>query len=150
MVRCRREPTEGARRATVVGSRRTPIKEDTMSVSDNETTSGTQPPRRKRRRLSPEKKYQIFLETQSKDAPIGEILRREGLYSTDLARIRQQVKEGALDRLKQRPGARKKTIDLNQYLVLKKELEEKERVLAEMSVDLVILQKKTNGGSWER
>ncbi len=121
-----------------------------MSVSDNEVTSGAQNPRKKRRRLSPEKKYQIFLETQSKDAPIGEILRREGLYSTDLARIRQQVKEGALDRLKQRPGSRKKTIALDQYLDLKKELEEKERVLAEMTVDLVILQKKTNGGSWER
>jgi len=31
-------------------------------------------------------------------------LRREGIYSTDLARIRQKIKEGALDRLADRPG----------------------------------------------
>ena len=35
---------------------------------------------------------------------MGELLRREGLYSTDLARIRQQVKEGALQRLSAKPG----------------------------------------------
>lgn len=121
-----------------------------MSVSDNEIPSSAYPSRKKRRFLSPEKKYQIFLETQGKDAPVGEILRREGLYSTDLARIRQQVKEGALQRLCRRPGARQKTVSRDQYLALKKELEEKERVLAEQTVELVILQKKTNGGSWER
>ena len=121
-----------------------------MSVNNNELGSGSPAPRRKRPRLSAEKKFQIFLEAQSKDTPIGEILRREGLYSTDLARIRQQVKEGALNRLKQPPGRRKKTAFEEQYLAIKKELEEKERVLAQMSVDLMILQKKTNGGAWER
>lgn len=35
---------------------------------------------RKRRFLSPEKKYQIFLETQGGKTPVGEVLRREGLY----------------------------------------------------------------------
>jgi hypothetical protein len=37
-----------------------------------------------------------------------------------------------------------------EYARLKKELEEKERVMAEMAVELAILRKKTNGGSWER
>ena len=54
---------------------------------------------KKRRLLSAEKKFQIYLEAQSTDKPVGELLRREGLFSTDLARIRQQVKEGALVRL---------------------------------------------------
>ncbi len=35
--------------------------------------------------------------------PIGQLLRREGLYSTDLARIRQQVREGAIQRLEDDP-----------------------------------------------
>ena len=35
----------------------------------------------------------------ARDKPVGELLRREGLFSTGLARIRQQVKEGALVRL---------------------------------------------------
>jgi transposase-like protein len=105
---------------------------------------------RKRRFLSPEKKYQLFLEAQRGDIPAAEILRREGLFSTDLARIRQKVKEGALERLADRPGVKKKTVALEQYEALKRDLEEKERALAELAVEVAILRKKTNGGSWER
>ena len=48
----------------------------------------------KRRILSAEKKFQIFLEAQAGEKPVGELLRREGLYSTDLARIRQAGQGG--------------------------------------------------------
>jgi len=106
--------------------------------------------RGKRRLLSPEKKYQVFLEAQRGQVPVGDLLRREGLYSTDLARIQKKVQEGALARLGDRPGKRKKTVSDSEYARLKKELEEKERVMAEMAVELAILRKKTNGGSWER
>jgi len=106
--------------------------------------------KKKRRLLSPEKKFQIFLESQTGKTPAGELLRREGIYSTDLARIRQKVKEGALERLADRPGARRKTVAREDYEVLKRELEEKERALAEQAVELAILRKKMNGGSWER
>jgi transposase-like protein len=106
--------------------------------------------KKKRRFLTPEKKYQIFLEAQRGDIPAGEILRREGLYSTDLARIRQKVKEGALERLANKPGAKRKKVALEQYEALKRDLEEKERALAELAVEVAILRKKTNGGSWER
>jgi transposase-like protein len=106
--------------------------------------------KRKRRFLTAEKKYQLFLEAQRGDVAVAEILRREGLYSTDLARIRQKVKEGALERLADRPGAKKKTVALQQYEALKQDLEEKERALAELAVEVAILRKKTNGGCWER
>ena len=118
-----------------------------MSVSNSDKTCIGE---NKRRLLSPEKKYQIFLESQSGKGPVGEILRREGLYSTDLARIREKVKEGALERLADRPGAKRKTVAQQDYEALKKELEEKERALADLSVELAILRKKTNGGSWDR
>ncbi len=104
----------------------------------------------KRRFLSAEKKYQIFLESQSGKTPTGEILRREGLYSTDLARIRNHVKEGALERLSVRPGPKRKSVPMENYEALKRELQDKERALAEQAVELAILRKKTNGGSWER
>jgi len=104
----------------------------------------------KRRYLSAEKKYQIFLETQRGDQTLAEILRREGLYSADLARIREQVKEGALTRLSARPGRKAKMVTQDEYDALKLELEEKERAMADMSVEVTILRKKTNGGSWER
>lgn len=106
--------------------------------------------RGKRRVLSAEKKFQIFTEAERGDKPIGELLRREGIYASDLARIRAQVKDGALERLRAKPGKRPAVVAEQDYLQLKRELEEKERALAELSVELAIQRKKTNGGSWER
>ena len=129
-------------------------KENTMSVTKDEKVRNPSLPvpeaKKKRHYLSPEKKFQIFLESQVGKTPVGEILRREGLYSTDLARIRKQVKEGALERLSARPGLKRRTVAFEDYEALKSDLEDKERALAEQAVELAILRKKTNGGSWER
>ena len=103
-----------------------------------------------RRKLSAEKKFQIYLEAQRSDQPTGDILRREGLYAADLTRIRDQVREGALERLSARPGKRPQMVTRESYEALKQELEKKERALAEYAMELTIMQKKTNGGSWER
>ena len=105
---------------------------------------------KKRRFLSAEKKFQIYLEAQSGEKPVGELLRREGLYSTDLARIRQQVKEGALQRLGAKPGKKQSHVDTEAYDAIKRELQDKERAMADQAVELAILRKKTNGGSWDR
>ena len=107
-------------------------------------------PEKKRRYLSAEKKFQIYLEAQDSTQPVGELLRREGLFSTDLARIRQQVREGALQRLSAKPGRKQDPVNPDAYEALKHELQEKERALADLSVELAILRKKTNGGSWDR
>jgi len=109
-----------------------------------------QSPDKKRRFLTAEKKFQIYLEAQANDKLVGELLRREGLYSTDLARIRQQVKEGALQRLSAKPGKKPNQVDSEAYDALKHELQEKERALADLTVELAILRKKTTGGSWAR
>mgnify|MGYP001994982065 CR=1 FL=1 len=142
--------TKGARRASGVSPGQ-PIKQgdSIMSVPDNQNQLLSQG-KKKRRILSAEKKFQIFLESQRGDTPTGEILRREGLFSTDLARVIKEIKEGALARLSVRPGISKKSVASQNYNALKRELEEKERVLAEQAVELAILRKKTNGGSWER
>jgi transposase len=107
-------------------------------------------PDKQRRFLTAEKKFQIYLEAQDHDQPVGELLRREGLYSTDLARLRQQVKEGALQRLSAKPGRQQGQVSTAAYEALKHELQEKERTLADLSVELAILRKKTTGGSWAR
>ena len=119
------------------------------------TTSNTTetPPKvatRKRRFLTAEKKFAIYLEAQTNEQPIGELLRREGLFSTDLARIRQQVKEGALQRLSAKPGKKPGTVDTTAYEAIKRELQDKERAMADQVVELAILRKKTTGGSWAR
>ena len=118
-----------------------------MSVTHNNQSPDE---KKKRRLLSPEKKFQIFLESHTGKTPVGELLRREGIYSTDLARIRQKVREGALERLADPPGARRKMVPSEDYEALKRELEDKERALAEQALELAILRKKTNGGSWDR
>ncbi len=118
------------------------------------TTNTTEaPPKastKKRRFLTAEKKFAIYLEAQTNDKPIGELLRREGLFSTDLARIRQQVKEGALQRLSAKPGKKQGLVDTETYEAIKRELQDKERAMADQAVELAILRKKTNGGSWDR
>lgn len=114
------------------------------------SSNPSEAPNKKRRYLSAEKKFQIYLEAQNSNKPVGELLRREGLYSTDLARIRQQVKEGALQRLGAKPGQKQGQVSTETYEALKQELQEKERALADQSVELAILRKKTNGGSWDR
>ena len=118
--------------------------------SSNLSEGPNKSPAKKRRFLSAEKKFQIYLEAQDSDQPVGEILRREGLFSTDLARIRQQVKEGALQRLSAKPGRKQGLVSTEAYNAIKHELQEKERTLADLSVELAILRKKTNGGSWDR
>jgi transposase-like protein len=118
--------------------------------NSNSSEAPNKSPEKKRRYLSAEKKFQIYLEAQGSDKPVGELLRREGLYSTDLARIRQQVKEGALQRLSAKPGRQESQVSPEAYDALKHELQEKERALADLSVELAILRKKTNGGSWDR
>ena len=64
--------------------------------------------------------------------------------------IRQQVKEGALQRLSAKPGKQPNLVDPQAYDALKHELQEKERALADLTVELAILRKKTTGGSWVR
>ena len=73
-------------------------------------TRSVEPPSKRRRNLTAEKKFDLFVESCRSPGRIGEILRREGLYHTDLARIRAVVEEGALSALRSvRPGRKKKS-----------------------------------------
>jgi len=66
-------------------------------------------PSKHRRLLTAEKKFDLFAESCRSPGRVGEMLRREGLYHTDLARIRAVVEEGALAALRSvRPGKKKK------------------------------------------
>ena len=59
----------------------------------------------RKRRLTAEEKWQIYQECEQPGAKVGEILRKYRLYSSDLQNIRRDVRDGALERLRQsRPG----------------------------------------------
>lgn len=102
--------------------------------------------KKQKRRLSAEEKWEIYQECEKPGAKIGEVMRKHGLYSSDLQNIRRDVKEGALDRLRiVKPGRKKVTsVPIEDFEQLKKELAEKEKALAEMSVIFTTLKKKVN------
>ena len=78
---------------------------------------------KKRKNLSAQEKYRIFLETTAKDAPIGEILRRNGLYSSELTDIRKKVEAGALQELGRKKYSKKPcSVSREEYDRLKTEL----------------------------
>ena len=100
---------------------------------------------KKRKNLSAQEKWQIFLETTAKDAPVGEILRRNGLYSSDLTKIRKQVESGALAELGRKKYSKKPyQVPRDEYDKIKTELTAKEKALAQMSEEYLILKKRTD------
>lgn len=100
---------------------------------------------RKRRNLSADEKYQIFLEaTMAKakgNGSISEVMRRWGIHSSDLTRIRKAVEEGAISNFKAKKG-RKPEIDYEQYQQLKTENERLEYTIIEQAAELALLKKK--------
>ncbi len=100
---------------------------------------------KKRKKFSPQDKWQIFLETSIKDAPVGEILRRYEIYSSELTRIRRQVETGALKELGENRNCKKsKTVPYANYAKLECELSAKEKALAQMGEEYLLLKKRTD------
>jgi len=104
---------------------------------------------KRRRILTAEKKLDLFVESCRSPGRIGEMLRREGLYHTDLARIRAVVEEGAIAALRSvRPGKRQKpSVPAEAHEVLLREKEEAEKALASLAMENQALKKAWRGGS---
>lgn len=100
---------------------------------------------RKRRRLSAEEKYQIFLEATMAKAKgnggISEVMRRWGIHSSDLTRIRTSVEESAISNFKAKKS-RKPKINYEQYQQIKAEKERLEYTIIEQAAELALLKKK--------
>ncbi len=99
-----------------------------------------------KRKLRAEEKWQIYRECENPGTKVGEILRKYGLYSSDLHNIRKIVKETSLEGLRQsKPGRRKvTTVSIEDYEQLESDLARKEKALAEMMVMFTALKKKVN------
>ena len=94
---------------------------------------------RRRRRLSAEDKWQIFTEASAKDAKVAEVLRRWRIDSSQLARIRTQVK-GRAHHLKKGPGRNPKD---QEKKALKAEMTRLEEAFKEASIDNTLLRKRS-------
>jgi hypothetical protein len=97
--------------------------------------------------LPAEKKYAILEELRQNVGAKAEILRREGLYTTDVQRYEAIAREGAIRALGQsRPGRRRSNeVSVAEYESLKKELARKDKALSEMAVEFTIIKKKVDG-----
>ncbi|MFQ5845393.1 MAG: hypothetical protein ACE5JG_10450 [Planctomycetota bacterium] len=101
------------------------------------------------RRLTAERKFRIFLETRGAETPVGEILRRHGLTLEDLRAIEEAVERNAIAGLKVQAGHRRlaREVTAEEYARVCRELREKERALAELSVEYTLLKKNERSGS---
>ena len=122
-----------------------------LSLEEIEKAKGLSvgPSSKRRRLLTAEEKLDLFVESCRSPGRIGEILRREGLYHTDLARIRAVVEEGALTALRLvRPGKKQKpSVPAEVHEALLREKEEVERALASLAMENQALKKAWRGGS---
>jgi hypothetical protein len=96
------------------------------------------------KRLTAQRKYQIYLETRGPDAPIGEILRHYGIHLNDLRKIEETVESASIAALKTRSGKRamKRDVTPEEYDQVIKELREKEKALADLAVEYQLFKKK--------
>jgi len=101
------------------------------------------------RRLTASRKFQIFMETRPKDAPVGEILRRWSLSPEQLREIEQVAETGAIQALKVRSGRRalSREVTPETFELLRQDLVEKEKALVELSVELALTKKGLRSGS---
>lgn len=98
----------------------------------------------KKVKLSAEKKFQIYQECSAPNAPIGEILRRYGLYPNALAQIRRQVEAGALKELGKNRYKKKTPVAYEQYAKLLEEKQAQESALAQLTQEYLLLKKRVS------
>jgi len=101
------------------------------------------------KRLTAQKKFELYLETRAPEAPIGEILRRYGVHLPQLRHIEDVVESAAIAALKADGRKRRQpsVVTPEQVLQLEAELAEKTQALAELSVAYSLLEKKQRAAS---
>jgi transposase-like protein len=97
-----------------------------------------------RKRLTPEQKYQIFLETQRGDISTATVLRKWGIHSSDLTRIRAQVCQGALESLARGNRSGRSRQEPPEMTALKADKVRVEEALKELAIENTLLRKKVN------
>lgn len=96
-------------------------------------------------RLTARRKFEVYLATRDKEAPIGEILRQYGMHLSDLREIERIVESAAIEALKTRnKGKLGETVSAAQYQAVMAELQRKEKALAELTVEYTLLKKNDN------
>ena len=104
------------------------------------------------KRLTAQRKLELYLETRAPGAPLGEIVRRYGVHLPRLRHIEQVVESAAIAALKADGRKRRQpsVVTPERVLQLEAELAEKTQALAELSVAYTLLEKKERAESRSR
>jgi len=104
------------------------------------------------KRLTAQKKFELYLETRTPEAPIGEIIRRYGVHLPQLRRVEEVVESAAIAALKAdgRKRPQSSVVTPERVLQLEAELAEKTQALAELGVAYSLLEKNRRGASRSR
>lgn len=97
----------------------------------------------KRGRMTARKKFEVYLEARKNPEKLGEVLRRYGLHLNDFRRIEAAVETAAVEALKGRRNGsgRMGAGGGPEYEALVQELAEKDKALAELTVEYTLLKK---------
>ncbi len=103
-------------------------------------------PRKKKRFLAPQEKYEIWMQLVRGETTITEAADRAGVDRATINRLRTVAREGALEALaRSRPGRRDKQRD-HELEASKAEVERLRTALAEMAVKLTLAEGKETWG----
>ncbi len=101
--------------------------------------------RRRKRFLTPQQKYEIFLQLVRREATIAEAADQAGVDRATVMKLRAVAKQGALDALAaSRPGVRSGGVD-PELAAARAEVERLGEALKEMGVALMLIEGK---GRW--
>jgi transposase-like protein len=102
--------------------------------------------RRRKRFLTPQQKYEIFMQLVRREATIAEAADQAGVDRTTVMKLRTVAKQGALDALAaSRPGVRTSNGVELELAAARAEIERLGEALKEMGVRLMLLEGK---GRW--
>jgi len=113
---------------------------------DNQDSGSASTPRHRNRLLTPQEKYEIWLQLLRSETTMAEAASRAGVDPATVVKLRQVAKQGALDALAaSRPGARRKGPD-PELVAARAEVERLGEALKEMGVRLMLLEGKERWG----
>lgn len=96
----------------------------------------------RKKRLTPEQKWQILMEASRKNTTDAEVCRRWGIQPHQLRVIRERAKEGAFDAFKKGPGRPKRDPNV---VELEIELARVNNAFHELAIENTLLRGKTDG-----
>jgi transposase-like protein len=96
----------------------------------------------RRKRLTAEQKWQVFLEASRKGASDAEVCRRWGITPWQLRAIRERVKQGATDALAKGPGRPRRDPEV---AALEHDLDRTSKALKELAIENTLLRGKVDG-----